>query len=102
MYNDCINSLTNRDTFTLTRTNRVCHQPWQCFSVIRMPEVMKEKQIVDTDNLTQEPIDTESHEEIKEKTVANKATDNQFFGNWYTFKTTHSIIINGSSKDNVP
>lgn len=102
MYNDCIHSLTNRDTFTLTRTNRVCHQPWQCFYLIKRDQEMKEKQVVDTDNLKPDPVNSENKSEIKEKTEPNKGADNQFFGAWYTFKTTHSIMINDTPKSSVP
>ena len=37
-----------------------------------------------------------------EKTEDNKYADNQFFGPWVSFKTTHSISINGTPKDTVP
>ena len=40
--------------------------------------------------------------EIKEKTEDNKYADNQFFGPWVSFKTTHTISINGTTKDSVP
>ena len=103
LYNDCINAIANRDTFVLTRTNKVCHQPWQCFYLIRRKEEMKEKQVLDTDKLKpDEPVDNTSTSEMKEKTEDNKYADNQFFGPWYTFKTTHTIMINGTSKDSVP
>ena len=102
MYNDCIQQLTNRDTFSITRPNKVCHQPWQCFYVLRRKEEMKDKQILDTDNMKVDPVDSENKSEIKEKTVPNKFSDNQFFGPWYSCKVTHTIIINGTSKDSVP
>ena len=38
LYNDCIQGIVNRDTFILTRGNRVCHQPWQCFYLIKRKE----------------------------------------------------------------
>lgn len=63
---------------------------------------MKEKQVIDTDNLKAEPQDSSSHSESKEKTVDNKYSDNQYFGCWYSYKTTHSIIINGTPKQTVP
>ena len=63
---------------------------------------MKEKQVVDTDNLKPDPVNSDNKTEIKEKTEQNKGADNQFFGAWYTFKTTHSIIINGTPKDSIP
>ena len=103
LYNDCLQGMVNRDTFVLTRDNRVCHQPWQCFYLIRRPEEMKEKQVIDTDDMKpEEPIDPDKHEEIKEKTEANKYGDNQFFGPWYSYKTTHTIIFNGTTKNAVP
>lgn len=103
LYNDCINGIVNRDSFILTRANKVCHQPWQCFYLIRRKEEMKEKQVIDTDNLKiDEPVDSSKDEEIKPKTEPNKFADNQFFGAWYSYKVTHSIVINGTPKDNVP
>jgi len=51
LYNDCIQAIMNRDTFILTRSNKVCHQPWQCFYLIRRKEEMKDKQMVDSENL---------------------------------------------------
>ena len=103
LYNDCIQSITNRDTFILTRANRVCHQPWQCFYVIRRKEEMQEKKVIDTDKIKEvEPVDSNDKKEIKPKTEDNKFSDNQFFGPWFTFKTTHTIVINGTPKDSVP
>ena len=43
--------MTNRDSFVLTRGNVVCHQPWQCFYLIRDKEAMKDKQILNTDHM---------------------------------------------------
>lgn len=105
LYNDCIQAIANRDTFILTRGNKVCHQPWQCFYLIRRKNEMKEKQVLDTDNMKPvEPVDSENlTKEDKPKTEANDFGDNQFFGPWYTYKTTHTIMINGTSKgDSVP
>lgn len=102
MYNDYIQGIANRDTFVLTRDNRICHQPWQCFYLIKRKEEMKEKQIVNTDALKPDPVDSDKKKEIKAKTEDNKDCDNQFFGPWYTYKTTHTIIINGTDKDSVP
>lgn len=62
----------------------------------------KEKQIVDTDNMKATPADSNSSQEVKPKTEDNKGTDNQFFGPWYTYKTTHTISINGNPKGFVP
>ena len=102
LYNDCIQGIANRDTFILTRNNRVCHQPWQCFYVIRRDEEMKDKEVIDTDDLKPKPVDSENKDEIKPKVEQNKFADNQFFGPWYTYKTTHTISINGTQKDSVP
>lgn len=103
LYNDCIQGIGNRDSFILTRANKVCHQPYQCFYLLRKKEEMKEKQILDTDNLKlDEPVDSESKKPIEPKTVANEYTDNQFFGPWISFKTTHTITINGTPKDSIP
>ena len=103
LYNDCIHSITNRDTFILTRGNKVCHQPWQCFYLLRRKEEMKEKQYMDTDDLKpDEPVDSNNKKPIDPKTEGNQFGDNQFFGPWYTYKTTHTIIINGTPKDSVP
>ena len=65
---------------------------------------MKEKQVLDTDQIKKidEPVDSEAKKEIKEKTEDNKYGDNQFFGSWVSFKTTHTIMINGTTKDSVP
>lgn len=65
---------------------------------------MKEKQVLDTDKLKLTSSDTtnEVGNKMKEKTEANKYADNQFFGSWVSFKTTHSITINGTTKDSVP
>ena len=103
LYNDCIQSIANRDTFILTRSNKVCHQPWQCFYLIRRKEEMKEKDVLNTDDLKpDEPVDSNSTKEIEPKTESNEFGDNQFFGPWYTYKTTHTITINGTPKDTVP
>lgn len=103
MYNDCIQGIANRDTFILTRTNKVCHQPWQVFYLISRPEEMKDNEIIDVNNIKKaDPGDPDSHKESKEKTVENKYADNQFFGPWYTYKTTHTITINGTDKDSAP
>ena len=103
LYNDCIQSIANRDTFILTQANKVCHQPYQCFYVLKRKEEMVEKQVLDTNNLKpDEPVDSNSPKEIKSKTQPNAGGDNQFFGPWYTYKTTHSIIINGTTKDSIP
>lgn len=65
LYNDCIQGITNRDSFTLTRSNKVCHQPWQCFYAIRRKEEMKEKEMLDTDNMKLDgKVDSEDHKEI--------------------------------------
>ena len=64
---------------------------------------MKEKEAIDTDNMKpDEPVKNQDPEEVKPKTEPNKFGDNQFFGPWYTYKTTHTIVINGTPKDNVP
>ena len=65
---------------------------------------MKEKQILDTDNMKpKEPIDSENKEPEKPATEGNPFTDNQFFGGWITFKTTHTIMIADSNMpDTVP
>lgn len=103
LYSDCINSVVNRDSFILTRGNKVCHQPWQCFYLVRRKEEMKEKQVVDTDNLKiDEPVDQQDSSEKEPKTEPNKFSDNQFFGAWYSYRVTHTISIYGTSKDNVP
>lgn len=103
LYNDCIQSIANRDTFILTRGNKVCHQPYQCFYLIRRKEEMKEKEVIDTDDMKpDEPVDSNSTKEIDPKTEKNEYGDNQFFGPWYTYKTTHTIMINGTTKDTVP
>lgn len=103
MYNDCIQGLTNRDSFVLTRSNKVCHQPWQCFYAIRRKEEMKDVQVLDTDNMKpKEPVDSSKKETQEPSTEANQFADNQFFGPWYTYKTTHTIVINGTTKDSVP
>ena len=103
LYNDCIQGITNRDSFTLTRTNRVCHQPWQCFYAIKDEKRQKDMPVLDTDNMKpDEPVDSENKKEQKPKTEENKHSDNQFFGPWYTCKTTHSIVINGTPKESVP
>ena len=102
LYNDCIQGITNRDTFILTRANKVCHQPWQCFYLIRDKD-MKEKQFLDTQNMDPEGQKKEdTREELDAKTKENKFGDNQFFGPWFSYKTTHVIMINGSPKDFVP
>lgn len=103
LYNDCINSIANRDTFILTRPNKVCHQPWQCFYVIRRKEEMKEKQVVDTDKLRlDKTVDSDDKKPIDPRTQGNEFGDNQFFGPWYTYKTTHAIVINGSPNIDTP
>ena len=38
LYNDCIQAIANRDTFILTRGNKVCHQPWQCFVLLKLKD----------------------------------------------------------------
>ena len=65
---------------------------------------MKEKQVLDTDKLKLSPgdITNEVGDKMDEKTESNKYADNQFFGNWISYKTTHSIMINGTTKDSVP
>ena len=64
---------------------------------------MKEKQILDTDRLKiEETIDSNEKKDSDEHTEDNPATDNQFFGTWYSYKVTHSITINGTPKDSVP
>ena len=65
---------------------------------------MKEKQILDTDNMKpNEPVDSKNKEPEKPATESNPFTDNQFFGGWYSFKTTHTIMIADSpKKDSVP
>ena len=102
LYNDCIQAVANRDTFILTRGNRVCHQPWQCFYLLRRKEEMKEKQVLDTDNMTPNG-KSNAGDSNKPNTVGNEYGDNQFFGPWLTYKTTHAIMINGTTKgDSVP
>ena len=65
---------------------------------------MKEKQVLDTDKIgkVDEPVDTNSKKEEEAKTEDNKYADNQYFGPWVSFKTTHAISINGTTKDAVP
>ena len=65
---------------------------------------MKDKQVLDTDNMEPDkPVDSEPGKESEPKTEGNKYGDNQFFGPWITYKTTHAIMINGTSKgDSVP
>ena len=65
---------------------------------------MKEKQVLDTDKIgkVDEPVDTNSKKEEEAKTEDNKYADNQFFGGWISYKTTHTIMINGTTKDSVP
>lgn len=65
---------------------------------------MKEKQVLDTDNLKLSPSDTGNNvgDEMKAKTEDNRYGDNQFFGGWISYKTTHTIMINGTTKDSVP
>ena len=65
---------------------------------------MKEKQVLDTDKLKLTPSDTtnEVGNKMKEKTEDNKYGDNQYFGPWTSYKTTHTITINGTTKDAVP
>ena len=71
--------------------------------MLKRKEEMVEKQVLDTNNMKpDEPVDSNSPKEIKPKTQPNVGGDNQFFGPWYTYKTTHSIIINGTTKDSVP
>ena len=58
---------------------------------------------MDTDDLKpDEPVDSNNKKPIDPKTEGNQFGDNQFFGPWYTYKTTHTIIINGTPKDSVP
>lgn len=103
LYNDCIQAITGRDTFVLTRGNKVCHQPYQCFFVLKDKEKMQNKKILDTDDLKVDSEKTEPGNESKPKTEDNPFTDNQFFGGWISFKTTHVIMINQSPmKDSVP
>lgn len=104
LYNDCIQNIANRDSFILTRGNKVCHQPYQCFYLISRPDEMKEKQVLNTDQLKLSPSDStnDAGSKMKEKTEPNRYGDNQFFGGWISYKTTHSIMINGTTKDAVP
>ena len=103
LYNDCLQGMTKRDTFILTRTNRVCHQPWQCFYLIRRKEEMKEKQVMDTDKVfDEEKVDPDNKREVEPKTEANEYGDNQFFGSWLSYMTTHIINIADSPKGDVP
>lgn len=80
----------------------MCHQPWQCFYLLRRKDEMKEKQTIDTDNMKPKPGEDEAGKESKERTEPNEFGDNQFFGPWFSYKTTHSIMINGTTKDSVP
>jgi hypothetical protein len=103
LYNDCIQSIGNRDSFILTRGNKVCHQPYQCFYLLNRPDEMKEKQVLDTDKLKLEGSESDDPGSASEaRTEGNKYGDNQFFGGWVSFKTTHTISINGTTKDSVP
>ena len=80
----------------------MCHQPWQCFYLLRRKEEMKEKQVLDTDNMTPDN-NSDKGESSKPKTKPNEYGDNQYFGPWITYKTTHAIMINGTTKgDSVP
>ena len=65
---------------------------------------MKEKQVLDTDKLKLSPSDSSNNagDQMEEKTEDNKYADNQFFGPWQSFKVTHAISINGTTKDSVP
>jgi hypothetical protein len=63
---------------------------------------MTEKQILDTDDLKAKPVDSSKHTEIEDHTTDNPNTDNQFFGPWYSYKTTHTISIAGTKKIDVP
>ena len=94
--------MTNRDTFTLTRANRICHQPWQCFYLKRDKESMKEKQYLDTSNLKLTEDDSEMGDTIEPRTKPNDFSDNQFFGPWFTYMTTHSITISGTVTEGSP
>lgn len=105
MYSDVLNAIANRDSFVLTRNNKVCHQPWQCFQALRRKEEMKDKDVVDTDKLTVDKVDESNESPGKDeeaRTEKNDYSDNQFFGPWYTYKTTHSITIGGTDKDSSP
>ena len=75
----------------------------QPFLGSKSKEEMQEKKVIDTDKIKEvEPVDSNDKKEIKPKTEDNKFSDNQFFGPWFTFKTTHTIVINGTPKDSVP
>ena len=64
---------------------------------------MKEKQVLDTDKLRLNGEESdEPGSQSDAKTEDNKYGDNQFFGPWQSFKVTHAISINGTTKDSVP
>lgn len=64
---------------------------------------MKDKQVLNTDDLDPDtPVDSNKKTTIKPKTEPNEFADNQFFGPWYSYKTTHIINIAGTTKDSVP
>jgi hypothetical protein len=63
---------------------------------------MKEKQYLDTDNLSLEQQDQDLGEQDEPKTKPNDFSDNQFFGPWFTYTTTHSITISGTMVDGAP
>ena len=102
LYSDCINGIAGRDSFTLTRGNRVCHQPWQAFYVIKRKEEMVEKQILDTDALKVGNVDSKNGKEDDARAKKNEGADNQFLGGWYSYRTTHSIMISGTTNVEAP
>ena len=58
--------------------------------------------MLDTDNMTPNG-KSNAGDSSKPNTVGNEYGDNQFFGPWLTYKTTHAIMINGTTKgDSVP
>ena len=64
---------------------------------------MSNKEILDTDRLSVDSVDHSPGQSEERKTAENPNTDNQFFGGWISFKTTHVIMINDSPmKDSVP
>ena len=63
---------------------------------------MKEHEYLDVENMKPDSIDSNDKSTIKSKTKPNKFGDNQFFGPWFSYKTTHVIIINNTEKESVP
>lgn len=64
---------------------------------------MKEPEYLNTDEIKKIlKVDDKQGKKEDPKTEELKYADNQFFGCWYSYKTTHIININGTTKDSVP